>query len=204
MSRNEDVFVYNKFSDYLRSRYGTKVYKLPVCIPASCPNRDGRKGSGGCIFCGAEGAGFETLPDTLSVKRQLEQNAAYIGENYKSRKFIAYFQNYSNTYLPFEQFKKYMLEACVENIAAIYISTRPDCISGVYLEFLRELKNEKAVDIVIELGLQTVNYRTLALLNRGHGLAEFIDAVVRDKKLRTRNLRALHSRSAHGRYGRRG
>lgn len=174
--------LYHKFSDYLKTRYGCKVYKLPLNLPVTCPNRDGRLGTGGCIFCGEEGAGFENLPDSMSVRQQLEQNAAYIGENYKSRKFIAYFQNYSNTYLPLEQFKRYMREACVENIAAIYLSTRPDCINDTYMEFLAQLKAEKNVDMVVELGLQTVNYHTLKLLNRGHLLAEFIDAVLRLKK----------------------
>lgn len=181
MNGNEGKFVYNRFSDYLKNKYGTRIYKLPVCIPVTCPNRDGRKGKGGCAFCGEEGAGFETLPETLGVKEQLEQNAQYIGENYKSHKFIAYFQNYSNTYLPLDRFKMYISEASRENIVAIYISTRPDCINDKYLQFLQEVKIEKGIDIVIELGLQTVNYHTLALLNRGHGLAEFIDAVIRIK-----------------------
>jgi radical SAM protein, TIGR01212 family len=148
----------------------------------TCPNRDGRKSHGGCIFCGEEGAGFETLPDTLEVAIQLEQNASYIGENYKSKKFIAYFQNYSNTYLPLERFKNYILQACIPNIVAIYISTRPDCICDSQLEFLNHIKKEKGLDIVVELGIQTVNYHTLGWLNRGHGLAEFIDAVLRLKR----------------------
>jgi len=181
MKQNEIKFAYNRFSEYLKKRYGAKVYKLPVCIPVTCPNRDGRKGSGGCIFCGEEGAGFETLPETLGVRQQLEQNAQYIGENYKSNRFIAYFQNYSNTYLALDKFKMYISEACLGNIVAIYISTRPDCINDQYLEFLSDIKKEKGIDIVVELGLQTVNYRSLALLNRGHGLAEFIDAVLRIK-----------------------
>lgn len=181
MNQDDGAAVYNRFSEYLIKRYGSKVYKLPICIPVSCPNRDGQKGTGGCIFCGEEGAGFETLPETLSVKQQLVRNAQYIGENYKSKKFIAYFQNYSNTYLPLDKFKMYISEACLQNILAIYISTRPDCINDRYMQFLHEVKAEKGIDIVIELGLQTVNYHTLALLNRGHGLAEFIDAVVRIK-----------------------
>lgn len=174
--------LYHKFSDYLKTRYGTKVYKLPVNIPVTCPNRDGRLGTGGCIFCGEEGAGFENLPSCLPVREQLERNANYIGENYKSRKFIAYFQNYSNTYLPMDRFKEYILEACAENVVAIYISTRPDCINDAYLEFLARVKAERNVDMVVELGLQTVNYHTLKFLRRGHLLAEFIDAVLRLKK----------------------
>lgn len=173
--------LYYKFSDYLQKKYGTKVYKLPVNIPVTCPNRDGRLSDKGCIFCGEEGAGFECLSSTLSVKEQLAQNANYIKANYKPEKFIAYFQNYSNTYLPFDRFRDYIYEACAEKIAALYISTRPDCINDRYLEFLQQVKMEKGIDVVIELGLQTVNYHTLKLLNRGHLLAEFIDASLRVK-----------------------
>lgn len=174
--------LYNRFSTYLKKRYGEKVYKLPVNIPVFCPNRDGRLGNKGCIFCGEEGAGFEMLPDAMSVAEQLSQNAGYMGSNYNSKKYIAYFQNYSNTYLPLDSFKQYILQACIENVVAVYISTRPDCINDRYLDFLEHTAKEKHMDFVIELGLQTVNYKTLALLNRGHGLAEFIDAVMRIKK----------------------
>jgi uncharacterized protein len=173
---------YNKFSEYLKSKYGVKVYKLPINLPVTCPNRDGNLSFEGCIFCGEEGAGFENLSNKLSVSQQLIKNSKYIGENYKSKLFIAYFQNYSNTYLPLTDFKNYILEACQENICAIYISTRPDCIHEIYLEFLKELKIAKNIDIVIELGLQTVNYHNLKKLNRGHTLAEFIDAANRINK----------------------
>lgn len=171
--------LYNKFSEYLKKRYGSKVYKLPVNIPVTCPNRDGRISAKGCIFCGEEGAGFENLPCCLGVREQLSLNSKYIGETYKSSKFIAYFQNYTNTYLPLDVFKKYILEACMENVVAIYISTRPDCINDKYLELLQEVKLSRNLDIVVELGLQTVNYHTLKFLNRGHLLAEFIDAALR-------------------------
>lgn len=174
--------LYYKFSDYLKNKYGGKAYKLPVNLPVSCPNRDGRLSNKGCVFCGEEGAGFENLPNSFSVSRQLRLNSQYIGENYKSKKFIAYFQNYSNTYIALEKFKEYINEACIENVVAIYISTRPDCINDRYLEFLKQVKDTRNVDIVVELGLQTVNYHTLKFLNRGHLLAEFIDAVLRIKK----------------------
>ncbi len=176
--------LYNKFSQFLKNKYGSKVYKLPLNLPVTCPNRDGSLGWAGCIFCGEEGAGFENLSNEISVADQLEQNARYIGKNYGSEKFIAYFQNYSNTYLPYQLFVKNISEACREGIVAIYISTRPDCIADRYLEFLAGLKEEKGIDIVMELGLQTVNYHTLKLLNRGHTLAEFIDAAIRIRKYR--------------------
>lgn len=177
--------VYYKFSQYLKNKYGSKVYKLPVNLPVSCPNRDGCIGYGGCCFCGEEGAGFENLPSGMSVKKQLENNAYYIGKNYKADKFIAYFQNFSNTYLPMESFAGYMQEACSEGVVALYISTRPDCIDSQRLEFLRQLRDRQQVDIVLELGLQSANNRTLKQLNRGHGLAEFIDAVrsIKDREL---------------------
>lgn len=178
----ESSTVYNRFSDYLKKRYSAKVYKLPVNIPVSCPNRDKSPEGRGCIFCGGEGAGFESLQASLPVAEQLRQNAGYIGENYKAEKFIAYFQNFSNTYLPLDSFARYMREACVDGVVAIYVSTRPDCVDDARLGFLRELKAERGVDILLELGLQSVNGKTLRRLERGHGLAEFIDAVLRIKR----------------------
>ncbi len=169
--------LYNKFSEYLKNRYGTKVYKLPVNIPVTCPNRDGKLSTEGCIFCGEEGAGFECLPNTMGIREQIIANSQYIGKNYGSEKFIAYFQNYSNTYLPVKILEEYILEACMEDIAAIYISTRPDCISCDCASMLKKIKADKKIDIVVELGLQTVNYKSLKIMNRGHSLAEFIDAV---------------------------
>ncbi len=174
--------LYNKFSDYLVMRYGEKVYKLPINLPLSCPNRDGTVDTKGCSFCGDEGAGFETLESSLSVEEQLNRNSEYIKNKYKAKKFIAYFQNYSNTYVEYHRFVEYINQAVKEDVVAIYISTRPDCINDSYLGFLQLIKEQKGVDIIIELGLQTVNYKSLIRLNRGHGLAEFIDACIRIKR----------------------
>jgi len=174
--------LYNKFSDYLLKTYNEKVYKIPVNIPVTCPNRDGLLGTGGCIFCGDEGAGFENLASVLSVKEQMSKNIEYIGKKYNVRKYIAYFQNYSNTYLPVNEFAKYLEEAVIPDVVALYISTRPDCLNDGYYEVMQEIKEKYRVDIVVETGIQTVNYHTLKILNRGHGLAEFIDSVLRAKK----------------------
>lgn len=165
----------------MRSRYGEKVYKLPVNIPASCPNRDGTLGTGGCSFCGEAGAGFENLPDSLTVEKQLKKNMEYIGRRYGAKKFIAYFQNFSNTYLPAEHFAEYIMEAAAASdaVVEICISTRPDCISDRYLDILAGIAAESGKSISLELGLQSTNIHTLKKLNRGHGLAEFIDAVLR-------------------------
>jgi uncharacterized protein len=171
------INVYNVYSDYLKSKYGEKVYKLPINLPLTCPNRDGELGRGGCSFCGEEGASFENLSNELSVKEQITSNMDYIRKRYKAQKFIAYFQKFSNTYMPIEKFKYYIKEAIVENIVGISISTRPDCINIVHLDFLKDLSEKNNIDINIELGLQTVNYHSLKKINRGHTLAEFIDTV---------------------------
>ncbi|MBU5257009.1 TIGR01212 family radical SAM protein [Tissierella praeacuta] len=179
--------VYNTYSKYLNDKYGEKVYKLPINLSLTCPNRDGTVGKGGCIFCGEEGGSFENLESSLSIRDQLEINKEYIGARYKAKKFIAYFQNFTNTYLPFEKFKHCIEEALIDNIVGISISTRPDCINDKYLQYLSKIKEEYNIEITIELGLQTVNYYTLKKINRGHTLAEYIDAALRIKKYKLRN-----------------
>lgn len=181
-ARLESNMLYNKFSDYLVKAYGEKVYKIPVNLPATCPNRDGVISLDGCVFCGDEGAGFENLSSSISVQEQLDRNIEYIHEKYHARKYIAYFQNYTNTYFPVDVFKNYLNQAVREDIVALYISTRPDCLNHAYLEAMAELKEKHHLDVLVEIGLQTVNYHTLTKLNRGHGLAEFIDSVLRTKK----------------------
>lgn len=174
---------YRVYSSYLQHKYGGKVYKLPVNLPGTCPNRDGTLGTGGCIFCDEQGAGFECLPDSLSVQEQLAANREYFRRRYKAQKFIVYFQAFTNTYLPFDRFRQYIQAATGGgDTVGIAISTRPDCISDRYLDFLAAVAREHRLDINIELGLQTVNYHTLQRINRGHTLAEFIDAVLRTKR----------------------
>ena len=174
--------LYNVYSDYLKKKYGTKVYKLPVGLPVTCPNRDGQCGDGGCTFCGEIGAGYENLPAEMKVAEQIKVNMAHIAPKYKAEKFIAYFQNFSNTYLEIDKLKSYLEEACQKDVVAIALATRPDCVNEEYLKMLQKFKKEKNIDIIIELGLQTVNYHSLRKVNRGHSLAEFIDAVLRIKQ----------------------
>lgn len=174
--------LYNVYSDFLKSKYGEKVYKLPVNLPTTCPNRDGRISVGGCIFCGEVGAGYESLPDTMSVAEQISRNREYIGKKYGAKKFIAYFQNFCNTYMPVAEFENAITEAAKQGVVGIDVSTRPDCVADEHLEILSRISKEYGVDISVELGLQSVNGRTLERINRGHGLAEFIDCVLRVKK----------------------
>ena len=173
---------YLMISEHWRRQYGEKVYKLPVSLPVTCPNRDGTCGVGGCIFCGEIGAGYENLPESMSVSEQIATNRRHIQAKYKAGKFIAYLQNFSNTYLPPQRFAAYIEEACQPDVVAVAIATRPDCVNDRYLEILAELRERRGVDITMELGLQSVNYRTLAWINRGHGLAEFIDATLRSRR----------------------
>ncbi|MGN1166803.1 MAG: TIGR01212 family radical SAM protein [Lachnospiraceae bacterium] len=179
MDKNETL--YYAYSDYLKNKYGEKVYKLPVNLPVSCPNRTG--GRSGCSFCAECGTGFEAMEQTVPVKIQLTETKEHIESKYHAHKFIAYFQNYTNTFLPVDIFEKYMKEALeISDIVGIDISTRPDCIRKEYLDVLKRISEEEKIDITIELGLQTVNYHTLAKIERGHSLAEFIDAVLQIKK----------------------
>lgn len=173
---------YHIYSVWLKEHYGEKVYKIPINIPVSCPNRDGTKGAGGCVYCGAKGGGNETLSDLLSVSEQLERNIAYIGKRYHAKKFIAYFQSFSNTYCDFSDFCKWIREAIRPDVVEISISTRPDCITDEQLKFLETIKNEQAIEITIELGLQTVNEETLKIINRGHTLADYQQAMGRIKE----------------------
>lgn len=172
---------YYPYSDYLKNKYGEKVYKLPVNLPVTCPNRINDVG---CAFCAGVGTGFEAMDSQVSVQEQLESTKNRIGKRYGAKKFIAYFQNYTNTFLPTEQFEKYLNEAAgVEDIVEISVSTRPDCINESYLAVMDRIYQRTGICMNIELGLQTVNYHTLDKINRGHGIAEFIDAVLMIKRI---------------------
>ena len=167
---------YYPYSKYLKKRYGEKVYKLPVNLPVTCPNRIS---GAGCSFCAETGTGFEAMDSAVSVTEQLMSTRKYIEKRYHAHKFIAYFQNYTNTFMPLDIFQKYMLEASkVPDIVEIAISTRPDCIREDYLDVLNRIRETTGIQITIELGLQTVNYKTLEKINRGHSLAEYLDAVL--------------------------
>lgn len=174
--------LYKGYSEHLQKKYKGKVYKIPINLPSTCPNIDGEVSTDGCTFCSDLGAGFECLSSELSVSEQLEKNIQYIGEKYNAHKFIAYFQNYTNTYMPFEQFKGFIQEALRDDVVGISISTRPDSINNKHLEFLSMIKEMYQTDISIEIGLQSANYKTLRKINRGHTLAEFIDAINRIRR----------------------
>lgn len=176
ISFEDEKKLYRVYSEYLRNKFHTKVYKLPISLNITCPNRDGSKAYGGCIFCTAEGGSFENLSNKLSVKEQIEQNKINITKNHKATKFIAYFQNFSNTYMPLDQFKENIMSAIQEDVVGINISTRPDLIFDDYMKFLKDVKDEYNLEITVELGLQSSNDETLKILNRCHNTKDYIDA----------------------------
>lgn len=167
---------YYKYSTYLKDRYQEKVYKIPINLPVTCPNRDGNCGEGGCIFCGEVATGFESHAPEMDIKDQMTLNIEKIRKRYKAKKYIAYFQNFTNTYMPLDMFKNVLEEACLEDVVELCVSTRPDCIHDAYLEILEQVAKDKGVRVSIELGLQSMNHKTLAKINRGHSFAEFLDA----------------------------
>lgn len=172
--------LYFKYSDLQKELHGGKVYKLPVNYAKTCPNRDGTKGTGGCIFCSEKGSSHEAHENYISITEQINKNKAYIGPRYGAKLFDVYFQSYTNTYMPLDTFKGMINKALEdqEDVVGISISTRPDCISSEYLDCIREVVGERKISVTIELGLQSVNERTLEVINRGHTLSDYVQSVL--------------------------
>lgn len=167
---------YNKLSEHLKRRYGARVHRLIIDAGFTCPNR---QKNGPCIFCDPTGSGFNTLHG-LPIREQVLRQKEWASKRYGASKFISYFQAFTNTYAPVDTLRERYSEALVdESIVQLAISTRPDCVPEEVLNLLDEFKTR--VDVSLELGLQTINSRTLRILNRGHGVAEFVDAVLRAK-----------------------
>ena len=157
---------YHTFNYYLQKRFNTKVAKIPLDAGFSCPNRDGKKGYGGCIFCSARGSGEFTIKEP-NISHQYEISKKLIYNKWPHAKHIAYFQAYTNTYGSLEKIKN-MVEPFLQNddVVAIAIATRPDCLEDEKINFLNSLTDTK--EIWIELGLQTSNDKTANYINRGH------------------------------------
>ena len=155
--------LYNNLSGYLRDKYGRRLSKICIDGGFSCPNRDGRCGTGGCIYCGERGAG-EHIDATKSIASQVE---AALCEAKPDEMFIAYFQNFTNTYRDIKTLKKKYNAAIIDSrIKILAIGTRPDCIDEEVAELIASYKNR--VDAWVELGLQTANDHTADIINRGY------------------------------------
>ncbi len=172
---------YYTYDYYLRKTFGDKCAKLPLDAGFTCPNIDGKCGSGGCIYCSSRGSGdFAGSPD-LSIPAQLQEAAERMSSKWRSGKYIAYFQAHTNTYAPLEILKRKFSEALdFPGVVGVNIATRADCLEDDVVEYLAELA-ERTV-LCVELGLQTSNDATAKLINRGHTYSQFVEGY---NKLRT-------------------
>ena len=165
LSRTEGIILmlYNNLSGYFRNKYGRRLGKICIDGGFSCPNRDGTVGHGGCIYCGERGAG-EHIDQGASIK---EQVLSALKDADEDEMFVAYFQNFTNTYAPVEVLRERYDAALIDNrIKLLAIGTRPDCIDEEIASLIASYKNK--VDVWVELGLQTANDNTADIINRGY------------------------------------
>ena len=169
------------YSRFLKERFGEKLYKISLNGGFTCPNRDGSKGMGGCIFCSQGGSGEYAESPRLSVTDQIMLGRSQSSAKYQSRRYIAYFQAFTGTYAPIDRLRSIYEEAlALDQIAALSIATRPDCIPEETLLLLKELNRIKPV--FIEMGLQTCHDRTADRLNRCYPTSVFTDTSARLKE----------------------
>lgn len=165
-------------NEHLRRTFGCKVYKIALNGGFTCPNRDGRIGTEGCIFCSKGGSGEFAAEASLSVAEQIEQGKRLVSAKEKDGKYIAYFQAYTGTYAPVDRLKSLYIEAIKHpDVVALSIATRPDCLPEEVLHLLSELNHIKPV--WVELGLQTTHERTASYIRRGYDLNVYDNAVTR-------------------------
>lgn len=178
---------FRSLNDDLRERFGEKLYKLTLNGGCTCPNRDGTLGTRGCIFCSEGGSGEFAASPQLSIQEQIEDGKRRLAGKRPVKKYIAYFQAYTNTYAPVEHLRRVFTEAisCPE-IAVLSIATRPDCLGEEVLELLEELNRRKPV--WVELGLQTIHEKTASFIRRGYPLPVFDQAV---KELEARGIEII-------------
>lgn len=175
--------------DYeLKKIFGEKTIKLSIDGNFTCPNRDGTIGYDGCIFCSERGSGDFTQRGK-TIRSQIAEQKQFMSKKWKSNTYIAYFQNYTNTYDTVDNLRKKFYEALsCENIKGIAIATRPDCISDEIADFLEELKSKTF--LWVELGLQSIHDKTAELIRRGYGLEQFNHAI---EILKSKNIKtAVH------------
>ncbi len=169
----------NRFYDlntYFRKRFGGRVHKIAVDAGFTCPNRDGSIGSRGCIYCNAKGSGTGNLAKGYSITQQLEGSKGPVIKRFKAKKFIAYFQSFTNTYAPLATLKRLYDEAlAVPDVIGMAIGTRPDCVSSDVLNLLQSYAQKHL--IWIEYGMQSCHDDTLARIRRGHTAETFEKAV---------------------------
>ena len=158
---------YHDLNTYLKQRYGERVHKISVDAGLNCPNRDGTLSRGGCIYCNTDGSGTGNFNKGISIAEQIEAGIKAVSKRFHVKKFIAYFQSFTNTYAPVHQLKRIYEEALsLDEIVGLSIGTRPDCVNEPVLRLLEEYSRKYM--IWIEYGLQSAHDKTLLRINRGH------------------------------------
>lgn len=172
---------YNRFSDHLRNKFGTKVYKVTLDAGFTCPNRDGTISDEGCIFCDGGGSFSQLYPNNISIKEQLDLGITLSKEKYKAEKFLAYFQAFTNTYKPVNELKEiYDSALSHEDVIGINIGTRPDCVEDEKLDLIADYT--KKYYTWLEFGLQSIHEKSLKFINRGHSFETFCKALKESQK----------------------
>lgn len=174
--------IYRELAPYLKERYGARTQRVSLAYFRTCPNRDGTVGVGGCTFCEETGSGFANRFKSMSVRDQMINGMEHAKKRYNAKKFIAYFQSFTNTYAPLNELNSVYRSAILEDVVALDISTRPDTFPCEIAKLLKDIRDEYDIDIFIEFGLESINENTLVKVNRGHSVAEFVDAVGCAKK----------------------
>ncbi len=171
---------YNAFSDHLKQKFGTKVYKITIDAGFSCPNRDGTISNCGCIFCDDGGSFSQAHSNLLSIEEQVNTGAETLKARFGAQKFMSYFQAFSNTYKPVNELEKiYNASLNHPDIVGLSIGTRPDCIDDEKLKLISSFIPDYYT--WIEYGLQSVHNKTLQKINRGHDYKCFLDAYEKTK-----------------------
>lgn len=173
---------YLSFNKYLKDKFGQKVYIISLDGGFTCPNRDGKAGTQGCIFCSKGGSGDFAESREMSITEQIESGKKKVEKKIKSGKYIAYFQAFTNTYAPVEILRQKYEEAINHpDIVALSIATRPDCLGDDVLRLLNEMNKIKPV--FVELGLQTIHQKSAKYIRRGYDLSVYNKAVRDLKKI---------------------
>jgi uncharacterized protein len=173
------IYMGNRYYDlntYLREVFGCRVQKISLDAGLTCPNRDGYISTGGCIYCNSTGSGTGAFKEGFTITEQINKGKDFLRRRYKAKKFIAYFQSFSNTYGPYEKLKGLYEEAmAIEDIVGLSIGTRPDCVDEAILSLLEHYAKTRLV--WLEYGLQSIHDKTLTFINRGHDAECFMKAV---------------------------
>ena len=172
---------YNQFSAYLKDKFGVKVYKITLDAGFSCPNRDGKISTGGCIFCDDGGSFSQAHSNLLSIEEQVQTGIKTLSGRFKAEKFMSYFQAFSNTYKPVTELEKiYNASLCDDRIVGLSIGTRPDCVDDEKLKLISSYAQD--YETWVEYGLQSIHDKTLERINRGHDFDCFLKAYEKTKE----------------------